>query len=805
VRTTAGVALCAVIGATLVAMAPAAAQEPGPIDCPTVRPVAALAPGAEGVGYTVSRGTEPEPFAVEVVDVLQDAIAPGIPLIVVEVDSPEVDRVGGIWAGMSGSPVYVDGELIGAVGYGFSAGPSKLGGVTPAEAMLEVPGRPTLPPPPGSAPARVTMSAEVQSLAATDHGLSTARSRSMQPLEVPVRLSGPSGTKFERAADAFERAHPGTSVVRGTGSAAAVAEPTAVVAGGNLAVSLAYGDYSAVGVGTATTICDGVVTGFGHPLLFDGATRLGMHGARAVRVVDDSTFGPYKLANATVPVGTIDQDRLAAVAGRLGVLPLTTAITSSITNRDDGRTTTGRTDLVHPDSLLEAVVSHGWVNYDSRSLDDVFFSGTSQVAWSVSGVRSDGTSFSVSREDRHASDEDLSTESLFDVALAAQSVHDNPFEEVRITSVDYTASAGSPYRTDRIAGGQVTASVDGGPFHRDLLELVPGAQVTVRVPLQRYRGSTRTVELDLEVPEDASGSGAITLAGGGFADGEDPLECVVFPEFCEGPTASDLDDLLDGIASAPRNDELVAELVLYPDVIDDPDLEFPGFFDGEGEPVATAVLQVDEVVTGAAQLDVLVPGGGGSAWCEDGLAPPFVDVDPRSVHAASVACAAALGITEGVSFDPPRFAPARPVTRAQAATFLTRMLEAAGFVLPEADRARFVDVRGSVHADNIERLAEAGIVRGRSATTFAPNETVTRAQIATMLVEALRWATGEPLEGDGSVFPDVGGVHADNIGVAADLGLMVGTADGLFRPNAATRRDQAATVLVRTLDTLSSG
>jgi hypothetical protein len=804
VRTTAGVALCAVIGATLVALAPAAAQEVGPIGCPTVRPVAALVPGTQGVGFTVSSGSEPEPFDVEVVDVLQDAIAPGIPLIVVEVDSPEIDRVGGIWAGMSGSPVYIGGELIGAVGYGFSAAPSKLGGVTPAEAMLEVPGRPTLPPPPGSAPARVTMPAEVRSLATTEHGLSTAESRSMQPLEVPVRLSGPIGAKFDRAADAFERAHPGTSVVRGAGSAGAVAEPTAIVAGGNLAVSLAYGDYSAVGVGTATTVCDGVVIGFGHPLLFDGATRLGMHGASAVRVVDDGTFGPYKLANATVPVGTIDQDRLAAVAGRIGVLPLTTAITSSITNRDDGRTTTGRTDLVHPDSVLEAVVSHGWVNYDSKALDDLSFAGTSQVAWTISGVRSDGSGFSVSREDRHASDEDLSTESLFDVALAAQSVHDNPFEEVRITAVEQTATVGSPYRSERIVSGQVTASVDGGPFHRDLLELVPGAQVVVRVPLQRYRAGTRTVELTLEVPEDVSGAGAITLAGGGSSAGEDPLECVVFPEYCEGPAASDLDELLDEIASAPRNDELVAELVLYPDLIDDPDLEFPDHLDVEVGPVATAVLRLDEVVTGSAELEVFVPGGDGSGWCEEAELP-FVDVDPRSVHAASIACAAALGITEGVAYDPPTFAPARSVTRAQAATFLVRMLATAGFELPEAERPRFADVRGSVHADNIERLAEADIVRGRSAATFAPNETVTRAQIATMLVEALRWATGEPLEGDGSVFPDVGGVHADNIGVAADLGLMVGTAEGLFRPNAATRRDQAATVLVRTLDTLSFG
>jgi hypothetical protein len=802
VRMRTGLALCATIMATSVAVGPAAAQEAGPIDCPTVRAVGSLTPGTLGTGYTVSRGTEPEPFDVEVVDVLQDAIAPGVPMIVIEVDSPEIDRVGGIWAGMSGSPVYVEGELIGAVSYGFSLGPSKLGGVTPAAAMLEVPGRPTLPPPPGVR--SVPMPAEVRSLAVGDHGVSAAAARSMRPLEVPVRLSGPTGAKFDEVADAFEAAHPGTSVVRGAPAGSAAGAPTDIVAGGNLAVSLAYGDFSAVGVGTATTVCGDVVTGFGHPLLYDGATRLGMHGASAVRVVDDPTLTPYKLANATGPVGTIDQDRLAAVAGRLGALPLTTAITSSITNRDDGRTTAGRTDLVHPDSLLEAVLVHGWINYDARVFDDVYFRGTSRVSWTISGVRADGSPFSVTREDRHASDQDLSSESLYDVAFAAHGIHTNPYEEVRVTDVDYEASAGSPFRVDRILTRQVTASVDGGPAQRGLLELLPGSEVVVRVPLQRHRGATRTVEMTLEVPDDAAGYGYLQVSGGTSSD-EDAFECLWFPEWCEGPAAEDLDGLLATIAEGPRNDDLVAELVLFPEEFEGELPDGPIGFGDELPPVASTTLRNDEVVTGSAALEAFVPGDDGMGWCDPEQELPFLDVDPASVHAANIACAAATGITEGVSFDPPLFAPGRVVTRAQAATFLSRTLEVAGYELPEASRPRFTDVRGSVHADNVERLAEAGIIRGRTASTFAPNDPVTRAQTATLLVESLRWATGDPLEGDGSMFPDVGGVHADNIGVAADLGLMVGNTEGRFRPNASTRRDQAATVLVRTLELLTFG
>jgi hypothetical protein len=783
----------------VLATAPVAAEEVGlegaavgPIDCPAVRPVGSLSPGDVGEGYTVSRGTEPEPFEVEIVDVLADALAPGVPLIVVEVDSPEIDRVGGIWAGMSGSPVYVDGQLIGAVAYGFSLGPSKLGGVTPASAMLAVPGRPTLPPPPG--PARVRLPDDVRELAATEHGISRSASGSMQPLRVPVRLSAPSGAKFDQVARAFEREHPGTVVLRGAGSGTAAA-PTDIVAGGNIGVSLAYGDYTAVGVGTATTVCGEVVTAFGHPMLYAGATRLGMHGASAVRVVDDPTLGGYKLANVTGPVGTIEQDRLAAVAGRLGVLPPTTAIRTAITDRQTGTVTEGRTDAVFADDLFGAVLVHGWVNYDQRVFDDLYVAGTSQVRWTIRGVRSGGASFAVTRENRHASLDDLSTESLVEVASAAADLHANPFEEVRITEVTYEATAGAPYTALRIAPDGLTVSVDGGPFQSagGELELLPGSEVRVRVPLRRYRGATQTVTATLTVPDDAEGFGAITVTGG--AVWEDPYECFFDPSAC-APEAASFADLLAQLAQRERNDDLVVSLSLYPE-------EFEGDLEQAPEVVREA-RRLDDVVTGYAEVPVLVLGdewNGGGTSCPEEVDSPFVDVDPTSPHAASVACAAALGLTAGVSVDPPRFAPARAVTRGQAASFLVRALDLGPMPLPDAGAPRFADVVGSPHADSVERLAAAGIVRGRTATRFDPQAPVTREQMATLLVGAMSYLVGTPIVADdGPYFSDVAGVHAGNVDAAFELGLVFGRDDGTFRPLASTRRDQMASLLVRFLD-----
>src|SRR3954451_19544144 len=104
--------------------------------CPDAYPVADLTAHQSVDGITVSFGNTPDNFTDDVLGVLNDGIAPGIDMIMVRLSSTEIDRVGGIWAGMSGSPVYAaDCRLIGAVSYGLAFGPSPVAGVTPAADM----------------------------------------------------------------------------------------------------------------------------------------------------------------------------------------------------------------------------------------------------------------------------------------------------------------------------------------------------------------------------------------------------------------------------------------------------------------------------------------------------------------------------------------------------------------------------------------------------------------------------------------------------------------------------------------------
>lgn len=114
----------------------AALAAPGGGSCPAAVPVQEIVAGQGATGLTVSVGSTPEPFTGTVLGRITDGIAPGIDMVMAELDGAALRAAGGVWSGMSGSPVYAEsGRLIGAVSYGLSAGPSLVAGITPAASM----------------------------------------------------------------------------------------------------------------------------------------------------------------------------------------------------------------------------------------------------------------------------------------------------------------------------------------------------------------------------------------------------------------------------------------------------------------------------------------------------------------------------------------------------------------------------------------------------------------------------------------------------------------------------------------------
>lgn len=188
--------------------------------------------------------------------------------------------------------------------------------------------------------------------------------------------------------------------------------------------------------------------------------------------------------------------------------------------------------------------------------------------------------------------------------------------------------------------------------------------------------------------------------------------------------------------------------------------------------------------------------------CPPGAVPAtsFPDVPSDSAHADAIGCVAWYDIARGYADG--RFGVGDSVTRGQLATFVSRVLDAAGLAVPADQPDAFQDDNGDTHEAAINRLVQAGVLNGFPDGTFGPAKLVDRGQLATYLARAYEAIAGQELPVGSVTFPDDAGTHQANIRRVAAAGITAGTADGGFQPGQPTRRDQMASFLARTVDVL---
>ena len=555
-RILAGTAVVA-LAATGLVPGPATAQVVAPVDCPQAMPTSEVEKGMTGKGFTVSEGTEPEPFDVEVLGVLRDGVAPGRDMIIVDTSSPAITDAGGIWFGMSGSPVYADdGRLIGAVAFGLAFGSSTVGGLTPAEDMMELLDYPTEVE--TAAARKVTVSGRL-ARRVNERSASSAESATFTRLRAPLSVSGLSARGFEVLAKAIHK--EGDKYLPTTGTSSSAAGPQAALgsvgAGDNFAAALSYGDITMAGIGTTTLVCDDKSVAFGHPFGWAGKTQLGANEATAHTIVKDF-FGPYKLADITDPVGIVDQDRLAGIRGLLGEAPVLRPVTSSVTATDLNKTRAGSSEAVTDDVVPTLGFYHLFTNIDSTF--DKIGEGSSKVSWTVTGTTEEGEPWALTRSNLYSSQFDISIASSSELFGQLITLLENRFTEIDFGSVDVEATVAdepSGYRISKVLHSTNNRDFTGGR----LVKVRPGGRLFLKVRLESVtQGENKTVPLRFDLPRRFR-RGFIELGGGG--GGESGFFC--FEEFggCSSPTGGKIenfDDLVESLEDAPKSNELTASL-----------------------------------------------------------------------------------------------------------------------------------------------------------------------------------------------------------------------------------------------------
>ncbi len=335
---------CAAVGGDLWAQGGGVAATAMPAAAPSgakIFPLAEVRRGLHGVAYTVFEGVDPEPMEVEILGVLKDAIGPGQDMILARLRGEKPEYTG-VVAGMSGSPVYVDGRLLGALSYRigqFSKQP--ICGITPIEQMFEVRD--------GQSRGGVRVAgngAEAGSSAVLENRQQQAQNPlpvsaggEVQPIETALVFGGFSQEAVERFGGKFRAL--GMSPVAGLGGAAAAGtkQPEPLVPGSAVSAVLVRGDLSISGTCTVTYVDATQLLACGHPITQFGPVSMPMTKAEVVATLA-SPLNAFKIINTTETVGSFTEDRASAILGRFGMdarmIPVTVDVVhEKPTHRDE--------------------------------------------------------------------------------------------------------------------------------------------------------------------------------------------------------------------------------------------------------------------------------------------------------------------------------------------------------------------------------------------------------------------------------------------------------------------------------------
>ena len=507
--------------------APAAAQEILPLD--------QVRPGMRGTARTIFAGSQIEEFELEVLGVLRDLVGPGQHIILVRLLG-EKPNYTGVVAGMSGSPVYIDGKLVGALSLRFGNFTREpIGGVTPIESMLRAAAQETrsaaedTPP-----PLRYPVPEETVAASGV-----RASNPYLVPIETPLSFSGFHPQVIQRFG--AELAQYGLLAVQG-GGASAGSSPAPLEPGGAVAAALVTGDMNIAATCTITHRVGDQLFACGHWILNLGSVQLPMATADIVTTVA-SEFNSFKISNVGEVVGTFTQDRTSAIVGRVGAPP--PMIPVELTIQHGGQEFRSRYQIFQHPKISTLLLNITLFNSLYNSLE----SGA-EMTYRVRGRMVMRDHPDVQLDDMFSATDAFFPDAAFvsgSVAGSFQQVFTNPFESPRIERIDVQVEL----LPDRQA-----ASIENA--WSDKSEVRPGETVMVKVVLQPYRGPRQVREVPVAIPAQAakgdlrilvSDALMLNLITRNLLQGFGPRGPV-------GPRLTSLDQLISILNRERRNDRL---------------------------------------------------------------------------------------------------------------------------------------------------------------------------------------------------------------------------------------------------------
>jgi len=495
-------------------------------------PVSDIKPGMKGTAYTIFEGDQVENIDLEVIGVLHNAVGPKLDVILVRLLGDKVQKTG-VVAGMSGSPVYIDGKLVGALALKLGTFTREaIAGVTPIADMIEVEDSSTSPAKTVAAiPAQISVPDEFTQRAA-------AGGQFLIPIETPLITTGLYPETLARFGKEFSAW--GMTAMAG-GTAPPSPDDAKLKPGDMVSMDLIRGDLSISSGCTVTTVVDDRILACGHPLFGFGAVEMPLSRAHVLMTLA-SEASSTKVITTGATIGTLTQDRETAVMGKLGAGP--PMIPLDVTLDTPAEKKEYHFEVIESPQLTPTLVATA--AYNGIIGSPAYGQGPTLQMDGAINLKGHTP---VELEDLFAP-ADPATPAAFYLATTLQSafaeIYSNPYELPQVDRIDLHVKALTERRS---------AAIDGAWIERSTVH--PGETLSVKVLLRPYRGEPFLQEIPVTIPAQTTrGSLQLVISDAEFLN----RNVQSLAATSEGQLAS-LEELIGLLNRERHNDRLYATLL----------------------------------------------------------------------------------------------------------------------------------------------------------------------------------------------------------------------------------------------------
>lgn len=513
-----------------------------------ILPLSQVHPGMQGYAYTIFAGDQVEKFDLEVIGIMPNFLGPKQSIILVQLKGPKVEHTG-VVAGMSGSPVYFDGKLAGALSLKLGVFTKEpIGGVTPIEEVLRPQQQLISEADPYQSPLP-----QLSLPQAAASNVSLPAGSALEPIETPLVFSGYQPEALRQFASQLQSF--GFVAAQG-GTAAPQPGDSHLVPGDMAGMVLVQGDTSISSACTVTAVRANNVYLCGHPFLSLGDVQFPMARTEVVTTLS-SELASTKIINVGGDIGTITGDHLTAVTGKLGATPAMIPI--DLTLAVGGAEKKLHFEIVDHPKLTPLLI--GLTVFNGLTQNSLYGEGTTLH---LSGQILVHGHAPVQIENTFAPGDAFSPDGL-PVALDVQSI----FTRLFTNTHEIPVFDGIHLRVE-CAPGRQTYSIESAWLEKG--EAAPGETLRVRVLLRPYRGPARIEETSVRVPEQATRGTALRVL---VTDGDMLNRASHGFSFSSGGSSASLDQLITLLNRERRNDRLYVGLFVPTPTILWDDKELP--------------------------------------------------------------------------------------------------------------------------------------------------------------------------------------------------------------------------------------